>query len=180
MAVQDSDVKVRLSTQSGAAGNTTASTPAASIGKYMSTTAVVDAVLENLFISITAAEGASGKTVYRCAFLYNSHVSQTWQGVKLWMESQTAGGGDITVGLDPAGVVAAGSASAQAAAPASETTAPSGVTFSAPGDEGSALLIGNVPAGQCQAVWFRMVVPPDVAALALDNVIVRAKGQSDP
>ena len=31
MAVQDSDIKVRLSTQSGAAGNSTASTPAASI-----------------------------------------------------------------------------------------------------------------------------------------------------
>ena len=180
MAVQDADVKVRLSTQSGAAGNTTASTPAASIGKYMSTTDVVDAVLENLFASITAAEGAAGKTVYRCAFIYNSHASQTWQSVRVWIEAQTAGGGNVTIGLDPAGVVAAGSASAQAAAPANDTTAPSGVVFSASADDASGLVVGNVAAGQCQAVWFRMSVPPDVAALSLDGVIVRAKGQSDP
>ena len=180
MAVQDSDIKVRLSTQSGAAGNSTASTPAASIGKYMSTTDLVDASVENLFANITAAEAATGKTVYRCVFVYNAHGSQTWQGVKAWIVSQIAGGGDIAIGLDPAGSVANNSGSAQAAVPANDTTAPTGVTFSQPTSEGDALSLGNIVAGNCYAVWARLVVPPDVAALNLDDAIIRFKGQSDP
>ncbi len=180
MAVQDSDIKVRLSTQSGSAGNSQASTPAASIGKYMATTDLVDASVENLFANITAAEAGTGKTVYRCIFVYNAHGSQTWQGVKAWIVSQTAGGGDLSIGLDPAGSVVNNQAGAQAAVPADDTTAPTGVTFSQPTSEDDALSLGNIVAGNCYAVWARLVVPADVAALNLDNAIIRFKGQSDP
>ena len=75
MAVQASDIKARLSTQSGSAGNTTASTPADSIGGYISTTDLIDAAVENLFANVSAADAATGRTYYRCAFLYNSHGS---------------------------------------------------------------------------------------------------------
>ena len=180
MAVSPSDIKRRLSTQSGAAGNSTASTPAASIGKYMSTTDLVDATVENLFINITAAEAAAGKTVYRCLFLYNSHGSQSMTATKIWVVSQTAGGGDISIGLDPAGAVTYNQAGAQAAIPANDTTAPSGVVFRTPTSEADALSIGTLASGKCYAVWFKLVVPIDVAALNLDNVIFRVKGQSDP
>ncbi len=180
MAIEDTDIKVRLSTQSGAAGNSTASTPAASIGKYMSTTDLVGASLQNLFANITAAEAGTGKTVYRCVFIYNSHGSLTYQGVKLWLVSQLAGGGDITVGLDPAGAVTYNQAGAQAAIPANDTTAPSGVTFSNPTSEGGALSLGNIAINQCYAVWFKLVVNPDAAALNNDDVNFRVKGTSDP
>lgn len=180
MAVSTSDIKRRLSTQSGAAGNSTASTPAASIGKYMSTTDITNATVENLFANISAAEAAAGKTVYRCIFIYNSHGSQDMTNGKIWIVSQTSGGGDISIGLDPAGAVTYNQAGAQAAIPANDTTAPSGVTFSTPTSEGDALSLGTIATGKCYAVWFRLVVPVDVAALNLDNVVYRVKGQSDP
>lgn len=180
MAVEAGDIRIRLSTQSGTAGNSTASTPAASIGRYMSTTDLVDASVENLFTNITAAQAAVGRTVYRCIFAYNLHASQTWQSVGVWIVSQTAGGGDVAIGLDPAGSVVHNSAATQAAVPADETTAPAGVTFAAPTSEGDALVLGNIVAGNCYAVWVRLTVPPNVAALNLDNAIIRFRGQSDP
>ena len=180
MAVVSADIKKRLSTQSGAAGNSTASTPAASIGKYMSTTDIDDATVENIFSNITAAEAAAGKTVYRCFFVYNAHASQSWDSVKVWMDSQTVGGGDVTVGLDPAGAVTYNQAGAQAAVPTNDTTAPASVSFSAPTSEGAALSLGSIGALKCYAVWLRLVVPADVSSINLDNVIIKVKGQSDP
>lgn len=180
MAVQLSDVKMRLSTQSGAAGNTLTSTPVASTGKYISLTDIVTAVVENLFNNITAAESAAGKTVYRCFFVYNSHGSQTWQAVKIWIVSQIAGGGEVSMGLDPAGSVPVGQAGAQAAVPASDIIAPAGVVFSQPSTEVDALVLGNIVAGRCYAIWLKMVVPADASALNLDEVIVNIKGNSDP
>lgn len=180
MAVESADIKVRLSTKTGAAGNTTASTPAESLGKYISTTDLVDATLQNLFSNITAAQAAAGVTLYRCIFAYNSHGSQTWQSVVAWLLSQIAGGGDLSMGLDPAGSVPAGQAGAQAEEIADETTAPTGVTFSQPTDIADALSLGNIVAGNCHAIWFKLVVPADVAAQRLDNAIFKVQGQSDP
>lgn len=173
------NASVRLSTQSGAAGDTTASTPGASIGKYMSTSELVDGALENLFANVTAEQAAAGYTAYRCVFVLNAAGSSSWRGVKVWLESQAAGGGDVTIGLDPAGVVAAGQVGAQAATPANGETAPSGVEFSAPYGEDRALNVGDMPGGTCAAVWFRLRVRAGAEASALDNVVWRVKG-SEP
>lgn len=168
------DILWKLSTQSGAAGNSIASTPAASIGKYMATTQITDATLNNLFPSVTPTEAEAGVTRYRCFFLHNSGAS-AWLSLKIWMLSQVAGGGTIQLGLDPAGKVAANSGSAQAATPVDELTAPAGVTFSSPVDEASSLSIGDINSGQCQAVWAKMTVPALSAALAADNVVLEIK-----
>lgn len=180
MAVQASDIKARLSTQSGSAGDTTASTPADSIGGYISTTDLVDAAVENLFANVSSADAATGRTYYRCVFLYNSHASQTWEAVRVWLESQTAGGGDLTMGLDPAGAVAVGASSGQAEEPADQYTAPDGVVFSNPTSYDDGIVIGDLEDGECIAVWFRLAVPPDVAALNLDTAIWAWHGISDP
>lgn len=178
MPITSTDVEQRLSTQTGAAGNSTASTPAASIGKWMSTTVLTDASLENLFRNITATEAEIGITLYRCLFVVNLHATGTWEQVKFWLLSQIAGGGTVAIGLDPAGAVAFDSGSAQAAAPADEETAPSGVTFSAPTSIGDALSLGDIGPEECHALWFRLTVPPDVEALALDNCLYRVRGIS--
>lgn len=173
------DIKKRLSVKTGAAGDSTASTPAGSLGKYMSTTDITDATDENLLRDTTGAEGESGIVIYRCMFFLNDHASLTWQSVKVWIASQIAGGANISIGLDPAGVVDRNAASAQAAEIANETTAPAGVTFSAPTSEATALSVGNVPADDCFAVWLRGTVPALTEALAADNVLIHVKGLSD-
>lgn len=178
MPITATDVEARLSTQTGAAGSSTASTPAESIGKFMSTTPLTDASPNNLFRNITAAEAATGITLYRCLFVVNTHATGTWEQVKFWILSQIAGGGTIAIGLDPAGAVAFDLGSAQAAAPADEETAPSGVTFAAPTSIDDALSLGDIAAEECYALWFRLTVPPDVEALALDNVKFRVRGMS--
>ena len=178
MPITATDVEARLSTQTGSAGDSTASTPAESIGKWMSTTELPDASLGNLFRTITAAEAATGIVLYRCIFVTNTHATGTWEQVKFWLLSQIAGGGTVAIGLDPAGAVAGNSGSAQAAAPADEETAPSGVTFSAPTSIDDALSLGDIAAGECYALWFRLTVPADVEALARDNCIFRVRGIS--
>ena len=179
MAIVAADIKMRLSTQAGAAGNAGAGTPGASIGKYMSTTDITDNVLDNLLRDITAAEDEAGITVYRCFFVYNSHASLTYKAAKVWIASQQAGGADITMGLDPGGVVTYNQAGAQATAPANELTAPASVAFTAPTTEGTALVIGDMAINKCAAVWVKAVVAPGAAAIA-DQMVITVKGNTDP
>lgn len=179
MAVESSDIKLRLSTQSATEGDDVASTPAESIGGFMSTTDVTTATLQNLFSSITAAQAAAGVTIYRCVFVLNS-AADTWEEVKAWLVSQQAGGGTVAIGLDPAGAVDGDANTAQAEAPADEETAPDGVTFSNPTTEEGALALGELEGGEAYAIWLRLTVPPDVEALNLDNAIMRVKGVSEP
>jgi hypothetical protein len=157
------DVSVRLSTKSGAAGDSTPSTPAGSLGKYMSTTILADAALHNLFDAVSGVEAGAGDTEYRCLFILNE-ASDSMLGVEVWIEAQTTGGADIAIGLDPAGAVARDDASAQAAEIADESTAPSGVTFSLPTGEPSALSVGDVGADECFAIWVRRVTPAGAGA----------------
>lgn len=180
MAVESGDIKIRLSTQSATEGDDVASTPAESIGGFMSTTDLVDATLENLFPNISAAQAAAGVTLYRCVFVLNSNASDTWEEVKAWLVSQQAGGGTVAIGLDPAGAVAGDANTAQAEAPADEETAPDGVTFSNPTTIDSALDLVELEAGEAYAIWLRLTVPPDVEALNLDNAIMRVRGVSEP
>lgn len=86
MPITTSDIKVRLSTTSGSAGNSTAqANPNASLGKYISTTDLSGTALNNLFDNISGDEQALGTTDYRCIFVYNSHASLQLQTPKYWI-----------------------------------------------------------------------------------------------
>jgi hypothetical protein len=176
MAVVASDIVSRLSVKTGSAGDSTSSTPADSLGKYMSTTAIVDGSLQNLFANVDGTDAETGKTYYRCYFKKNTNAVDTWSSVLVWILSQVPGGGDIAIGLDPAGVTAHDDASAQAADIADENTVPAGVTFSTPTTDVTALSVGDVGPLECFAIWVRLSVPAGAAALALDQVIIRCEG----
>jgi hypothetical protein len=177
VAIVSTDIVKRYSVTSGSAGNSTTSSAASTLGKYISTTTITDATLGNIFRQITAAEATSGITLYACVFVLNNHASLTYQsnssGVSIL--SQTALGGTVTIGLDPAGVTAKGSSSAQAATIVNETTAPAGVTFSA-----GPLTMPDIPAGSCLAVWLKLVVPAGTAAINPDGVVLRFSGDTLP
>ena len=80
MTIVAADLKLRLSTASGAAGNTLASTAAEALGKYVSTTEIAAASLHNLFDAVTGAEAAVGAVEYRCLFVLNNHATdQLWE-----------------------------------------------------------------------------------------------------
>ena len=86
MAIQSTDIINRLSVTTGSAGNTTAqATPTNSFGKYISTTAITDNTLNNLFPDISGDQNAASQVDYACYFVYNSHGSLTWQAPKVWI-----------------------------------------------------------------------------------------------
>lgn len=179
MAIAETDIIYRLSTTSGSAGDTTAQAdPNASLGRYISTTEMnLGTPLNNLFDDITGDENAASDVEYRCIFVLNNHPTLTLQSAVMWVNSQVAGGASIAIGLDPAGNVAKGSASAQAAQAASEGAAPAGVTFSTPTLKGDGLSIGNLAPGTCRAIWLRRTAA-NSAALNNDGATLRVEGDT--
>ncbi len=167
MPITSSDLKFKLSVKTGSAGNSTSQGNVNnSLGKYISTTEITDNTLHNLFDKITGDENAASTVDYRCIFVHNSHGSLTLEAAVIWISNQVSGGASIAIGLDPAGNKAIGDSSAQAAEVADELSAPAGVTFSAPTSKATGLSIGDLPAGQCRAVWVRRTA---ANSAAVDN-----------
>jgi hypothetical protein len=176
MAVTAADILFKLSVVA-AAGDTTASTPAAALGDQVSTTAIVDATLHNLFDKITGDENAASIVDYRCFFIHNNHGTLDLETPKVWINSETAGGASTAIGLDPAGVTPKGQASAQAATIANELAAPAGVTFTAPTTKATGLAGATCPAGSVFAVWVRRTAA-NTAAVDTDGVVIRVEGDT--
>lgn len=176
MAITAGDIEFRYSTKSGAAGDSTASDGASSLGKYMSTSQYLGA-LNSLFDKITGAENAASTVFYRCIFVTNTHSTDSWTGIKVWLSGVVAGGADVAISVDTTTASAAGSASAQAKEIANETTAPSAQSFTAPTSEGTGLDLGDLDAGECRAIWIR-VTATNSGGLASDGATIEVKGDS--
>lgn len=165
MPIVNTDIKYRLS---GGASNTD---PNASIGGIMSTTTDAPA---GVFDSVSSAEAAAGDIEYRCVYVLNNHGSITLENGKVWIQTNTPNAATaVDIGL------AAEGANATAAAIANESTAPASVTFSAAANEGAALSLGNLAAGQRYAVWIRYTVTAGASAGA-DSFTLRVKGDTAP
>lgn len=170
MAIVAADIEYRLS---GGASN---ADPNAALGGAMSSSEVVSATLENLFDDVTASEAANGDTEYRCYYITNTNLTDTYFGAVVWISSQTSSGDtSVEIGLDPAGV-GDGSSTGVATTIADEQTAPAGVTFSAPATAGAGLSIGDLAPGEAQAVWVKRVVNLGASNTALDDCTLQVRG----
>lgn len=177
MPITATDILFKLSVVA-ANGNTTAqANPNDSIGGVVSTTQIVDATLHNLFDVISGDENAASVVDYRCLFVHNAHATLTWENVKVWIASEVAGGASAAIGLDPAATSAVGAASPQAARIANETTAPAGVTFTAPTTKAGGLTIGNMGPGTVKGIWIRRTAA-NTAAVDNDGVTIRCEGDT--
>lgn len=177
MPITATDILFKLSVKTGAAGNATASTPAASLGKYVSTTAWA-AGANGLFDNISGDENAASTVDYRCIFVHNAHATLTLENAKVWVSAEVAGGAGVAIATDNLGPVAVGSASAQAAEIATETTAPTGVSaFSTPVTSGTGLALGNIGPGQVKAVWVRRTAA-NSAAINSDGFTLSVNGDT--
>lgn len=156
MAIVAADIDFRLS---GGAAN---SDPDLSLGGAKSSVEIVDNTVENLFDNISGAESEAGDTEYRCIYVHNSHATLTMQNAVMWIQTNTPSTDTvINIGAGTAAI------NAEEQTVANESTAPTGVTFSAAATEGAAITLGNIPAGQHKAVWIRRVI--DAASAAYDN-----------
>lgn len=178
MPIASSDILYKLAVTTGAAGNATSQANVNnSLGKYISTTQITDATLNNLFDDVTGDENAASQVDYRCFFVHNNHGSITWLSPIVWLSADVAGGATVAIGLDPAGVTAIGSSSAQAATIANDTSAPAGVTFSAPTTKVAGLAIANMAPGTCAAIWIQRTAA-NTTAVNSDGCTIRVEGDT--
>lgn len=86
MPIVASDLKMKLSIKTGSAGNSLSQSDVnASLGKYISTTEITDATLNNLFDDVSGDENVALDVEYRCFFFHNAHATLTWQAPKVWL-----------------------------------------------------------------------------------------------
>ncbi len=178
MAITTGDILFKLSV-AAAAGNTTAGTPATSLGDQISTTQITDATLNNLFDDVSGDENAASDVEYRCIFVHNAHATLTWQTVVVYLSAEVGGGANAAIAIDDFAASPIGQASAQADVIADENTAPgTGVgAFSSPTTKATGLSLGDIAAGSCRAIWVKRTATAS-AALNNDGVTLTVVGDT--
>lgn len=160
-----SDIEPRLS---GGAANADTN---ASLGGAMSSTAVVNNTLQNLFDNVNPAERVAGSVEYRCYYYTNKHVTEALEDAVVYIGSLSSGVGTaVAIGLDPAGI------DGEATTIPDEITAPSGVAFSAPETAGAGLVVGDVAPGEYFAVWVRRTIDAGAPPAANSPFTIRVNG----
>jgi hypothetical protein len=178
-AIISSEIVFRLTTTAGAAGDSTAqANPNASLGKYASTTAWAGGVANDLFDDISGAENAASTVDYRAIAVLNNNAANTFQNPVVYISAETAGGASIALATDNIAASAKGSASAQLAQIASETTAPTGVSaFSSPTTVGAGLALGDIPVANVKGFWVKRTAA-NSSALSSDGVTITVSGDT--
>jgi hypothetical protein len=176
-AITTAEIIWRYSVTTGSAGNTVAGTANGSLGKYISTTAWAGGAANDLYDDISGSENAASTVDYRCIFIYNSNASNTYQNVVLWISGEVNGGASVAIGADTTAASALGSASAQALTIANETTAPAGVTFTAPITSGTGVSLGSIPSGSVRAFGFA-APRPTALRLSGDGATLSVQGDT--
>jgi hypothetical protein len=179
MAITSANFKWKLSIKTGAAGNSASSTPAGSLGKYISTTEITDASLHNIFDVVSGDENAASDIEYRCIFLHNDHATLTLEGAVVWLSAEVSGGAAIAIAIDDLPDSAIGASDAQADEIADESTAPgAGVgSFSSPVTKGTGLALGDIAPGYCRAIWIRRSAANTVA-VNNDGATIKCEGDT--
>jgi len=177
MTLQATDVAIMLTIKTGAAGSSVAQPdPAASLGKYASTTALASGAVGALFSTVTAAQASAGYTDYRCIAVRNLSAADAMTNASIFL-ADPAGGGTYALGIDPAGIVTYNQAGAQGAEIASSAIPPAGVTFSVPTNV-APLAIGTMAIGKVQLVWVRRVVGADTPGTTADTVTLTVRAET--
>lgn len=160
MAIVTADIEYRLS---GGAAN---ADPTASLGGAKSSTVVGS----DLFDDVSSSESANGDAEYRCVYVHNDHASLTMESAKVWIQANTPSPDTvIAIGVGTAAI------NGTEQTVVDESTAPSGVSFSSPTSEGTALSLGNIPFSQHKAVWIRRTVTAGASAYNSDSFTLRVK-----
>jgi hypothetical protein len=167
MPIVAADIIERLS---GGSGNTDVN---ASLGGAKSSTALTDNATHNLWDVVSSAESSAGDTEYRCIYVHNNHGSLTLQSAKVWISTNTPS-------ADTAIRIALGTSAVNGTEQtiANESTAPTGVTWSTAANEGAALSIGNIPAGQHKAIWIERVISAAASAANDDSYVLSYAGDT--
>ena len=166
MAVLTTDLKQYLS---GGAANTSGD---ASIGGAKSTT-VASTALDGLYNQFIGAETTAGGDFYRCLYLTNDSGTSTLVNATFWLDEVGANANTTaTIGLGAA------AKNFSETAVANETTAPVGVTFSAPSTKATGIILPDLLPGEYQAIWVKYTLAAATPAFALDTLSIGFGGDT--
>src|SRR5690606_25749840 len=79
-------------------GGSSNNDPYESLGGEPSSQPIIG-VLNNLFENISPEEAATGKTDYRCIYVFNNNTADDIYEVKVYIVSETTGGSEIEIGI---------------------------------------------------------------------------------
>lgn len=136
---------------------------------------ITSGAANNLWDDVTGAQSAAGLTEYRAFYVLNNHGSLTWQSVVFWIDALTTSADtefDVALASEAVNVAIAQTLG-------SETSVPSGVTFTRPVTKAGGLSIGNIPAAQFKGLWIKRTVNAGAAAAA-DSGSIRCEGDTGP
>lgn len=164
MPVNASDIKYRLS---GGAANADQN---ASLGGAKS----ANEASASLFDNVSSAEATAGDVEYRCYYVHNASTTHTMLAAKAWILANTPSGDtQIEIGLGTSAL------NGTEQTVASESNAPSGVTFVTAADEANAINLGDIPPGQHRAVWVRRTINAAATPFS-DSATLRVKCDTLP
>ena len=92
MPIASTDILYKFSVLTGAAGNSGVGTMIGSLGKYLSTTQITTATMNNLFDDVTGDENLASNPEYKCFFVHNAHATLSLQNAVVWISADVAGG----------------------------------------------------------------------------------------
>lgn len=185
MAIVSGDIKFYL-TGAGSDGGAQANSNA-SLGRYRSSTEIVDSSLHNLFDEVNGTESQAGDTEYRCICVKNTNILDTWEAVKVWLATATGNSQDVvSFALE---VPTGGDQTGSAQVIGNETTTPNTGAgnvgnWSTATSETNAETVeinahdANLDAEEILFIWIRRTIAAGASAQSGDGVTLRVKGQS--
>lgn len=143
----------------------------ASLGNAISNTSISTGLSNNLFPDTTVQQSLSGITKYRCFYVKNLNGTQMLDNPKIWILSNTISPFDeIDIAIGTAGKNGTENPIA------SETTAPSNVTFTHPSSEVVALALPDLNPGDYIAIWARISTQAGASPLDQNACLIRVRG----
>lgn len=148
------------------------------LGGTISATQITDNVDNNLFDDVTGTEASAGDTEYRGRYFKNNHATLELITARVFIATQTTSADDaVSIGKDPAGS-GDGSTTGIMATIANESTAPAGVSFSAPATYGAGIDLLVMTALKVHGVWDRRIVSAGAVAINANQYQVTIQGET--
>lgn len=182
MALSPSDI-VRYLTGAVADGGAQAD-PNASLGNYRSSTAFVNATLENLFDHVDPTESETGDIEYRC-LCYKNEGASTWSTVKVFISTNTpSSDSSVRFAVE---VPTGGDTNGNAQTIADESTAPSvgagnvsswstATTYATGVGVNQGAHDANLDAGEIVFVWIERSIGIGADPYSTDGVVITVRG----
>lgn len=131
-----------------------------------------------LFDTVTGDESAAGEEEYRGIYFRNEDANAGGLiNAKLWIETQTPGGDDISIALNDEG---SGAKNTALETISDYFTPPTGPSFSAPSSKGTGLSLPT-PLNQndYMGIWVKRNVPASTGAYNDNSFVLKVEGDSE-